>query len=127
MFWTACGIIILSFALRVHGDRVAFWCFPQWPLPQTCGARIWLGITCPGCGMTRSFVYLAHGQWTAAFHCHRLGWLLAGMTVLQIPYRLIVLRHGPILKPAEARWVSNILVFALIFNWILEQAASRFF
>ena len=34
----ACAVVLLSFALRVEGDRVAFWFLPQWPLPQVCGA-----------------------------------------------------------------------------------------
>jgi len=118
---TACLVVILSYALRVQGDRVVIWFLPRWPLPQVCGARAWLGITCPFCGLTRSFIYLAHGQWEAAWRCHRLGWLLAGLTAAQIPYRLLALGRGPLLTRFEARVILGVAVFMLIFNWAIEQ------
>ncbi|MDB5333293.1 MAG: hypothetical protein JWP03_4444 [Phycisphaerales bacterium] len=112
--------IALAFSLRVvQGDRVAFWFLPQHPLPQTCGSRALFGMDCPGCGLTRSFVFLAHGHWNAALHVHRVGWVLALATVLQIPYRIIALRTGYILPAPIARNISRGLIILLIGNWVL--------
>ena len=115
----AVAVIVLSLALQVQGDRVAFWFLPDHPLPQVCMSRAYLHVNCPGCGLTRSFVHLAHGQWESAYRSHHLGVLLAFFTVIQIPYRLLSLRFGTILRPGEARWILSILALALIANWVM--------
>lgn len=33
----------------------------------------WTGIPCPGCGLTTSFAWMAHGAWQKAFAVHPLG------------------------------------------------------
>lgn len=37
-----------------------------------CPAAGWLGIPCPGCGLTRATVALATGDWQTAFRLHPL-------------------------------------------------------
>jgi hypothetical protein len=120
MLLIAVATIILAFCLRiVQGDRVAWWFLPRWPLPHTCMPRAWFGVECPGCGLTRSFILLAQGQWTEAWHQHHLGWLFALATVLQIPYRLCCLRYGWVLPRLAAKTVSHGLIALLIINWLL--------
>ena len=46
------------------------------PLGGMCLSRELFGITCPFCGMARSFVALAHGDLGAAFGFHPAGPLL---------------------------------------------------
>ena len=36
-------------------------------LPSLCMWRQTLGINCPGCGLTRAFIAIAHGQWISAW------------------------------------------------------------
>src|SRR3954454_16571087 len=73
-------ILVASFALRVQApDQVAVSWLADVVLPPLCLSREWFGVCCPGCGLTRSFVYLAHGDWRASWEAHRLGWLLAGL------------------------------------------------
>ena len=44
-----------------------------WPMSSvdsgqpTCLLRIWFGLPCPGCGMTRAWVHVAHGDLGTAF------------------------------------------------------------
>lgn len=92
---------------------------PGLVLPPTCLARQTLGVGCPGCGLTRSFVHLAHGDPAASFASHRLGWLLMALAALQIPYRLHALYgSGRFLLPAAAaRWIGLGLIALLIGNW----------
>lgn len=120
MLGISVGVIVLSALLVVRPDnRVAFWFLPDFPAPETCFARAGLGIPCPGCGLTRSFVSLAHFDIASAWNYHRLGWLLALVTVAQIPYRLWALTH-PAGRPLGRRWPSAlgfVLVSALIVNW----------
>ena len=72
-------------------------------LPQTCFSRSWLGVKCPGCGLTRSIIHLAEGDWQASWRDHRLGGLFAIVIALQIPYRLLALR-GRTARCSSPRW-----------------------
>lgn len=85
----ASGVVLVACALEVREpDRVAFRWAPQRPLPHLCLSRVLLQHECPACGLTRSFSYLAAGDWARSFRAHCCGWLLALVVVLQIPYRL---------------------------------------
>lgn len=123
MLAMACGIIVLSLLLKVRDDdHAAFRFLPDWPIPSSCPSQIFFGVDCPGCGLTRSFVYLAHGDWGQAFSKHRLGWLLALSVVLQIPYRLAALfssNRAP-LGALFPRLFGMVLIVALIGNWVLQ-------
>ena len=56
-------------------------------LPGVCWFRRIFAMDCPGCGLTRAFVALAHGRWAAAWHYHPVGLLLFAGVVAQLPYR----------------------------------------
>lgn len=118
----ACLAVAASFVLRVQpdGDRVALANAPEAKLPPLCFARAVAGIDCPGCGLTRSWVSLAQGDFWLSFRYHRLGWLLFALALAQIPYRL----HA-IYRPARSRallvfagWVGRVLLVLLLANWV---------
>jgi len=56
-------------------------------IPELCTWRRWFGISCPGCGMTRSFVFMGHGQPLAAWDMNKIGPFLFLAIASQIPYR----------------------------------------
>ena len=56
-------------------------------IPELCLWRRLTGHSCPGCGMTRSFTYMGHGQIIDAFRLHRLGPLLYALVAVQVPLR----------------------------------------
>jgi hypothetical protein len=124
----ACAVWLLAFLLHELPDgRVAVRGLPQFPLPQTCASRALLGLRCPGCGLTRSIIHLADGDWPASWHDHRLGGLLAVVIALQIPYRLYALCK-PERPPIAIRWqlILGYVLIALLFgNWLLDVAAGR--
>ncbi len=51
-------------------------------LPSICPFYNLTGLPCPGCGLTRAFVCLGHGQWRESLHWHPLGWLIYGVFLL---------------------------------------------
>jgi hypothetical protein len=113
--------LTLAFVLEVRpDDRVAFRGLSAYPLPPTCAARAWFNWDCPGCGLTRSLIHLARGDWFAATRAHRLGPLMAAALLLQFPYRLYGLRRrNP--TPLGRRVPSlfgSLLIIALIGNWL---------
>ena len=84
MLLVALGVIAAAALLNVtpRADGVTLW---GWRLPEMCAAKR-MGGTCPGCGLTRSFVYGAHLD-ARAFTIHPLGPLLFTAVLFQLPYR----------------------------------------
>jgi hypothetical protein len=124
----ACAVGVLAYALVALPDgRVAVRGFPQLPLPQTCASRSWLGIRCPGCGLTRSILHLAGGDWKASWQDHRLGGLMAAVIAFQIPYRLLALRRPerPLISPRWQAVLAYALIALLVGNWLMEVVAGR--
>lgn len=119
------AVIVLSVALTTVDDRaVALPGLANFPLPEVCQSRRWLNWDCPGCGLTRSFIHFFHGRWEASLRMHRLGWLLAMFTVVQIPYRLYALStpHGLPLGKIFPQTLGYLLLAALLANWLLKLA-----
>jgi hypothetical protein len=115
------GVIVLAFSMRiVDGDHVALRILPQSPLPQLCMARAMFGISCPGCGLTRSFILLAEGRWHAAYVAHPMGWLLALLTLLQIPYRMTALAGYYVMPRKAAVAFAGCVLLLLMEAWILK-------
>lgn len=125
MLCIAVAVLVLSFALRVRADqRVELLGLSGLPAPEMCGSRLWLGIECPGCGLTRSFIRLADGDWSSAIALHRISPLLAFAMLAQIPYRLVLLVGWPpgrrFAKSPWPRAFGWVLIAALIGNWLLK-------
>lgn len=69
--------------------------------PVLCPFRLLTGLPCPACGLTRSWVYLAHGQVGESFAAHPLGpatVLAAVVTVGWIGYSRGALPFPPWLR-----------------------------
>jgi Protein of unknown function (DUF2752) len=128
MLGVACVVCALAFALQeTPGGRVAVRGFPQLPLPQTCASRSLFGVRCPGCGLTRSVIHFAEGDWRASWQSHRLGGLMAVLIALQIPYRLLALRRPdrPLLPVRLQIFFGSALIALLIGNWLVDLVAGR--
>lgn len=69
-------VLGLSLALPLPGadGRIAH-------LPSICPFHSLTGLPCPGCGLTRAFVCLGHGQFSQSLHWHPIGWLIYGVFV----------------------------------------------
>lgn len=120
------AVLLAAFLLRVRPDqRVELAVLPGWPLPETCYARSVMGWNCPGCGLTRSFVYLAAGDVEASLAVNRVGWIFALVFCLQVPYRLwaICSAEGRPLG-RRAPWLFVWVPFALLIaNWLAGLVA----
>lgn len=82
------------------------------------------GVDCPGCGLTRCFVAMGHGQVAVAWGYHPVGVVLFGVLVAQIPYRLFQIRRLRRGQPEWSHWVLWALlwlfVVAILAQWLLR-------
>jgi hypothetical protein len=123
----ACVVVVLSALFRVNDDqRVELRWLPGIPMPETCWSRSVFGVKCPGCGLTRSIVYLAHGDWQASWKMHRVGFVMALAILAQFPYCIVGLRYRKD-YPLGRRFASIVawgLILLLIGNWLYDVFAS---
>ncbi len=54
-------------------------------LPEICMLHTRFGVDCPGCGLTRSFIHLAHGNLHTAWTLNPVGLLLFTFIASQVP------------------------------------------
>ncbi len=125
------GIIVLAFLLSVRQGTQVLLPILGTPLPELCMMKRWTGAGCPGCGMTRCFISLAHGDLPAALHYNPAGLLMFAIMAFQIPFRiaqLVRLRMGL----AELRmgiWpqvLFGILGVLMVGQWVLRQFGIGF-
>jgi hypothetical protein len=124
----ACAVWILALALHELPDgRVALRGLPQVPLLQICASRAFFRVRCPGCGLTRSLIHLAEGDYQASWRAHRLGGLLAVLIALQIPYRLLALRRPdhPLIAPRWQVVFGYALIALVLGNWLVDLGSGR--
>jgi hypothetical protein len=89
-------------------------------------ARRITNIGCPGCGMTRCFISLMHGDLAAAWSYNSAGFLLFGLMAAQIPFRSLQLwriRRG--LAELRTGWTAQILLGVLAV-WMIVQWLVQF-
>lgn len=60
-----------------------------YPIPVMCTFRQFLGVPCLGCGLTRSFTFMAHGDLWNAFEMNVIGPIFFVVVAAQVPYRMI--------------------------------------
>jgi hypothetical protein len=127
---SAC-IVLLSVLLSIRGSTQVVLPLVQVPLPELCTFRRFVGLDCPGCGLTRSFISLAHGEVAAAWSYNPAGLLLFAIVVVQIPFRVYQLwriRRGQreLSLPLAAQIIFAVLGIALVAQWSLRLAGIGF-
>lgn len=90
--------------------------------PVICPFRLITGLPCPGCGLTRAWVYIVHGHWGDAVDANPFGYLALGVALAFIVIvGLAIVRGTPMPSPtpllrstAFKVVVAGWLVFAVI-------------
>lgn len=122
-------VVGLSVSMRVPGEEQVYLPGIKYPVPGMCASRMFLGVNCPGCGLTRSFICLGHGQIERAWHFNPGGIVFYLFVVAQIPWRitqLILIGIG-----VGERWVGKfdwvlwIVASALVLQWLLRGAFTQ--
>ncbi|QDV49790.1 hypothetical protein Enr17x_18110 [Gimesia fumaroli] len=114
-------VILAAFSMStLDTGKVEVSWFPQLPIPELCGSRAIFGVSCPGCGLTRSFIALADGNLAASFQQNRIGWIMALTLIAQIPYRIYMMCQPPlsVMDLRWPKWFGTLLIAILIGNWL---------
>lgn len=86
---TICGgVLLLASLMTIEGNQAVRLPFCQRPLPSLCTFRRATGLPCAGCGLTRCFISLCHGQWQAAWSYNAAGIGFFCIVAAQIPLRI---------------------------------------
>lgn len=72
-----------------------------------CPLRHWLGVICPSCGMTRSFVAIVDGDWRQAIDYHLFGPLLFCCLGLILIHWVWELKSGCHHQTFYLQWLTN--------------------
>jgi len=121
---SAC-VLLLAAVLSIRSGTQVVLPLIGMPLPELCTMRRMTGMNCPGCGLTRSFISLAHGNLRSSWLYNPAGvfWFVA--IAFQIPYRGIQLwrlRRGmPELSfPRAAQLTLLVLGVATLAQWAVR-------
>ncbi len=123
------AVIAAAALLGVRDERQVHLPQLSWTVPELCSYHVITGLDCPGCGMTRSFISLAHGRWLDAFHYHPLGAVLFAYLAAQVPFQawqIFRIRRGK--RPLRADPLHRRLIlayFAVFLAFGLWRLASQ--
>ena len=118
-------VLILAAVLQVRGPETVVIPVVDVPLPGTCTYKKFVGMECPGCGLTRCFISLAHGQPLAAWYFNPAGILFFAIVAGQIPFRGVQiwrLRRGlaEIRTGRVGHYLLGLLICALLAQWLIR-------
>jgi hypothetical protein len=109
-------------ALFVCAYMLAF--YPLLLGTPLCAVKMFLGLDCPGCGITRSLTHLTHGNFRESIRMHPLGIFLALWLCYMFLREIIALIKGqplPSLLSSRAKDLLIIIVTsALIGHWLIK-------
>ena len=125
------GVILTALVLSVRGGTQIVLPLLGLPLPELCMTRRFWDLECPGCGMTRCFVALAHGDVRAAWSYNPAGLLLFAIVAFQIPFRCYQLwrvRRGlpELVLSGTAQAALVAFGIMLVGQWALRLAGVTF-
>jgi len=125
------SVVLLSMAMQIRNSQEVNVPFTQIPLPELCSFRRFTGMDCAGCGMTRCFISLGHGDLPGAWKYNPAGILLYAIVLFQIPFRgwqLWRIQHRlPEIHLGQFAY-GAMIVFAVLMvaQWGIKQAALFF-
>ena len=125
--WTYLAIVLVMLILpcfvtpaRDGGEDLSFLGVR---LPPSCPSRRLFKVSCPGCGLTRSFVLLTHGRLRGAVRLHRIGIPLYLFFAYQVVFRILCLRRPRIVNSSRVKNVQHYTALAmiglLVANWLV--------
>lgn len=115
-------IILLSFLMSTDGKQAVFLPGFNSPLPDSCSSRRLLGVDCPGCGLTRAFICISHGQLSEAWKFNRASFVIYLFVAIQIPWHVLqiwrITQEKSALYWPFIYWIPIAVAVILLANWV---------
>ena len=124
----AIPLILGTLALVLEPDPRGHGTHEQLGLPA-CRARDWLGVPCPGCGVTTAVVHLGQGHPLRSFVTQPFGFLVGAGAMLLFLWVLWTHHRGRdawliLVTRVPDRWV-RVVMMAALFGWIWRIIVER--
>jgi len=124
-FLMALAVIGMSFIMRAEGPQSVFLPGVDFALPELCTAKRVFGVPCPGCGLTRSFVSISHGQFGRAWSFNPASFLLYPFVFAQIPWNAmqfwLIRRRGYGVQVPYIHFIPIAIAGALLLQWLMTM------
>jgi hypothetical protein len=117
-------IIALSFLMQAKGSASVFLPGASTALPEMCSSKRMLGLPCPGCGLTRSFISISHGQFARAWNFNPASFVMYLFVLVQIPWNamqfLLIRQRGFGVTIPYVHFLPVAVASVLILNWLIR-------
>jgi hypothetical protein len=113
-------VILAAFLLHTGQAREVLLPWSDIALPETCNFHSTFGLDCPGCGLTRSFIHLAHGRPAHALKLNPLSIPLFIYVLSQIPLATLHLYRVQHIWLATWTRLNERMLIALIIGLALQ-------
>jgi len=84
-------IMLLSFLMTTNDANQVFLPGVSVAMPESCATKMYLGMDCPGCGMTRAFIRISSGEFAKARQLNSASFVVYLFFAVQIPWHLMQL------------------------------------
>ncbi len=125
------AVLLCSVLMTSHGESTVRVPGVAFQMPETCMSRRVWGIDCPGCGLTRSFISMSHGQFGRAFSFNPAGPIVYLFVLVQIPWHLYqMFRLWKRRRPIESVWLYSGLFLisgAVLIQWLWRFSQGDLF
>ena len=126
-FLLLAGLLVFCFSIwmQTDGETVVYLPGSEIPLPDVCTSKQVFGVDCPGCGLTRGFISISHGQFLRAWHFNPASFVVYILVVGQVPWQIFQLsriRRGQF--PVTSNWVYLVPALAavcLVVQWVIKM------
>lgn len=102
--------------------------FPHLLDAPLCGVKLFIGLPCPGCGLTHATVALAHGRLRSSIDYNPLGVVIALWLVYQFTRAAFMFIRGRPLRPLLSDEARDVVLYvflgALFVQWIVKLVMS---
>ena len=126
IFVVAVIVLLMSFSMTLVERELVFLPGFSKPLPESCTAKLYFGIDCPACGLTRAFISISSGKFSDAWNFNPASFVVYLFFAAQIPwqgYQLWRLSRG---QQSYDRiwiyWLPLAMAVTLIVQWAVRLA-----
>ena len=127
----AAAVIFCSFVMTSEGQTTVRVPGVKFQMPEVCMSKRMWGVDCPGCGLTRSFISMSHGQFGRAFQFNPAGPIVYLFVLVQIPWHAYqMVRLWKLRRPIESTWLYIPLFgmsVVILLQWLWRFGTGNLF